>query len=64
MLAEMARVVRPGGTIAVTDEAGHSYEWMRAEQADIWLGFTPEQVESYFKQSRLAGYGYASLGMQ
>jgi ubiquinone/menaquinone biosynthesis C-methylase UbiE len=64
MLAEMARVVRPGGTIAITDEVEHPYEWMRTEQADIWLGFTPEQVEGYFQQGRLAEYGYSSLGMQ
>jgi ArsR family transcriptional regulator len=64
MLAEMARVVRPGGMIAVTDEVEHPYEWMRDEQADIWLGFTPAQVKGYFRRSRLAGYGYASLGTQ
>lgn len=64
MLAEMARVVRPGGTITVTDEVEHPYEWMRTEQADLWLGFTPEQVAGYFRQSRLAEYGYSSLGMQ
>jgi ubiquinone/menaquinone biosynthesis C-methylase UbiE len=64
MLAEMARVVRPGGTIAITDEVEHPYEWMRTEQADIWLGFTPEQVQGYFQQGRLAEYGYSSLGMQ
>jgi ArsR family transcriptional regulator len=64
MVAEMARVVRPGGTIAITDEVEHRYEWMRTEQADIWLGFTPEQVRGYFRQGRLAEYGYASLGTQ
>jgi SAM-dependent methyltransferase len=64
MLAEMARIVRPGGTIAVTDAVEHPYEWMRIEQADIWLGFTPEQVKGYFQQNRLAEYGYSSLGMQ
>jgi ArsR family transcriptional regulator len=64
MLAEMARVVRPGGMIAITDEVEHPFEWMRTEQADLWLGFTPEQVKSYFQQNRLAEYGYSSLGMQ
>jgi ubiquinone/menaquinone biosynthesis C-methylase UbiE len=64
MLTEMARVVRPGGAIAITDEIEHDYEWMRTEQADLWLGFTPDQVRDFFGQARLQEYGYTSLGMQ
>ncbi len=64
MLAEMTRVVRPGGAIAITDEIEHHYEWMRTEQADLWLGFSREQVRGYFGQARLVDYGYSSLGMQ
>ncbi len=64
MIAEMVRVVRPGGRIAITDEVAHDYEWMRVEQADLWLGFTADQVAGYFAQSRLVEYGYSSLGMQ
>lgn len=64
MLEEMTRVVRPGGWVAITDEVEHTYEWMRAEQADIWLGFTTAQVARFFEDVRLVDYGYASLGMQ
>ena len=64
MLAEMARVVRPGGVVAVTDEVEHEYEWMRTEQADLWLGFTASQVAGFFGTARLSAYGYDSLGMQ
>jgi ubiquinone/menaquinone biosynthesis C-methylase UbiE len=64
MLKEMARIVRPGGMIVITDEVEHPYEWMREEHADVWLGFTPEQVESYFSEARLADFGYVFLGMQ
>jgi len=64
MLTEMARVVRPGGKIAITDEVAHTYQWMHTEQADLWLGFTPEQVDTFFTQARLVDHGYASLGMQ
>ena len=64
MLEEMARIVRPGGTVGITDELEHPYEWMREEHADIWLGFGKEQVERFFSEAGLTGYGYESLGMQ
>ena len=38
MLLEMARVVRPGGRVAITDEVEHPYAWMHEEHADVWLG--------------------------
>jgi ubiquinone/menaquinone biosynthesis C-methylase UbiE len=64
MLTEMARVVRPGGMVAITDEVEHDYEWMRTEQADLWLGFAARDVADFFTRPRLVEYGYASLGMQ
>jgi len=64
MLREMARVVRPGGTVAITDEVEHPFAWMREEHADVWLGFEKGQVEGYFREAGLDNFGYESLGMQ
>ena len=64
MLGEMRRVVRPGGVVAVTDEVAHHYEWMRTEQADIWLGFTKRDVGGSFESAGMRRHGYARLGMQ
>jgi ArsR family transcriptional regulator len=64
MIAEMARVTRPGGWVALTDEVEHPYEWMRTEHADVWLGFSSGQIEGFFGDARLEHYGYAPLGTQ
>jgi len=64
MLREMARVTKPGGWVAVTDEVQHHYEWMRTEHADLWLGFREDQVAGFFGAAHLKRHGYAPLGMQ
>ena len=64
MLVEMARVVKPGGVVAIVDEVEHPFTWMRKEHADVWLGFDKGQVEGFFQEAGLSGYGYEPLGMQ
>lgn len=64
MLGEMARVTRPGGWVAICDEVEHPHEWMRTEHADVWLGFSEQQVQGLFDAARLAHYGYVPLGTQ
>ncbi len=64
MLGEMARIVRPGGTVAICDEAEHPYTWMRDEHADVWLGFTEHQVHAFFIAAGLERPTIAALGRQ
>jgi ubiquinone/menaquinone biosynthesis C-methylase UbiE len=38
-IGEMARVLVPGGRLALSDLQQHNYEFLRKEHADVWLGF-------------------------
>jgi len=49
---------------AICDEVEHPWEWMREEHADIWLGFTPEQVHAFFAAAGLESPSLEALGRQ
>lgn len=51
VLAEAARVARPGGRIAVVDFAAHDREELRASHAHARLGFSDEQMLSLLSEA-------------
>jgi len=57
-IAEMARVVRPGGSVVLIDFVRHDREWMRDELGVAWLGFLPEEISSHLEA---AGLGPARI---
>ena len=52
-VAEMSRVLKPGGRIAFSDLQEHSHEWLRKEHADLWLGFKMEDIAVMLKDNGL-----------
>lgn len=52
-IREMTRVLKPGGTLVVTDADTHTHEWLRTEQHDRWLGFARADVASWFLDAGL-----------
>jgi arsenite methyltransferase len=49
-IREMARILRPGGRLIITDMDTHDHAWMREEMADEWLGFDRSQVKAWFRE--------------
>jgi arsenite methyltransferase len=52
-IREMVRILRPGGRLVITDMEQHNHEWMRAEMADEWLGFAPDQMRAWLREAGL-----------
>lgn len=51
---EFQRVLSPGGKITIIDFLKHKDEKLRKEEADIWLGFSKNEITTWFKESRFS----------
>lgn len=50
---EMTRVLKPGGTLVITDFLPHEETWLRDEHADLWLGFESQVVAGWMRSAGL-----------
>ena len=52
-IADLARALKPGGRLVITDADSHTHEWLRTEQHDRWLGFERRDVAKWFRDAGL-----------
>jgi ArsR family transcriptional regulator len=62
-IREMARVVKPGGKVVISDLAKHEYDWAREIMADVWLGFTEDEIREWLTQAGLGDITYSSAAL-
>jgi ArsR family transcriptional regulator len=53
VIAETARVLRPGGRAVLVDFAEHEMTSLREEQAHRWLGFDDRSVQKWARDAGL-----------
>lgn len=61
-IGEMARILKPGGVLVITDLDAHEFEFLAREQHDRWLGFERAQVARWFEQAGLTGVQVSCTG--
>jgi len=59
-VAEMSRVLAPGGKVVIIDLVKHANDWTREVMADLWLGFTEQQIQDYLRQSGFVDLNYST----
>jgi ubiquinone/menaquinone biosynthesis C-methylase UbiE len=52
-IKEMARVLKHGGVLCITDLDTHDHEWQREQMADLWLGFERDDIRRWFAEAGL-----------
>lgn len=60
-VAEMARVVRPGGRVVVTDLDAHDFTFLRDEHHDRWMGFEWADILKWFRHAGIEDVRVESL---
>ena len=52
-IREMARIVKPGGRLIITDLDRHDFEFLRTEHCDRWMGFDRPDVARWLAEAGL-----------
>lgn len=60
---EMARVLVPGGRLVLSDLQEHSYESLRKDHADLWMGFKTDYVRKTLQNAGLEDVSVNALSL-
>ncbi|HEY8386172.1 MAG TPA: metalloregulator ArsR/SmtB family transcription factor [Porticoccaceae bacterium] len=54
VIADLARVLEPGGVLLITELCRHDQDWAREACGDLWLGFEPDDLALWATEAGLS----------
>ena len=61
VLAEVGRVLKPGGRLLLVDMLPHEHEEYQQRMGHVWLGFSESQIERFFSNAGFQGSRFRPL---
>jgi ArsR family transcriptional regulator len=61
VIAEVARILRPGGKLLIVDMLPHDRGEYRHDMGHVWMGFGENEIERYLRTAALEPLSYRSL---
>lgn len=63
-IGEMYRILKPGGTLIITDVMEHDAHWAREEMFDKWLGFKEVDILKWMEDEKFKYKEYKDIGLK
>ncbi|MDI6803491.1 MAG: class I SAM-dependent methyltransferase [Bacteroidota bacterium] len=61
-IKEMVRILKPGGKLIISDLDEHTFEFLKYEHHDRWMGFNREEIMRWFAAACLKNVAVDNVG--